>query len=146
MFAERDAAFAAQIGGDLGQGGNARVQRTHQRRGSQCSRRGHRERIAQTLDELEQVLRRDKFDRYCAKADRITRLEAYAQTVLVFDVQLEVTDCKDPTDNKFLALCTTADAKALVTGDKKDLLVMHPCQNTAVVGLRAFVDGFTAYL
>ena len=99
-----------------------------------------------TLAELADVLKRDKFDRYCAKADRITRLEDYAQTVLVFDVQLEVTDCKDPKDNKFLALCTTAGAKALVTGDKKDLLVMHPYQNTAVVGLRAFVDGFTAYL
>ena len=99
-----------------------------------------------TLAELADVLKRDKFDRYCAKADRITRLEAYAQTVLVFALQLEVTDCKDPKDNKFLALCTTAGAKALVTGDKKDLLVMHPYQNTAVLGLRAFADGFTAYL
>lgn len=99
-----------------------------------------------TLAELADVLKRDKFDRYATKADRITRLEAYAQTVLVFDVQLEVTDCKDPKDNKFLALCTTADAKALVTGDKKGLLVMHPYQHTAVLGLRAFVDGFTAYL
>ena len=99
-----------------------------------------------TLAELADVLKRDKFDRYCAKADRITRLEAYAQTVLVFGVQLEVTDCKDPKDNKFLALCMTAGAKALITGDKKDLLVRHPYQNTAVVGLRAFVDGFAAYL
>lgn len=99
-----------------------------------------------TLAELADVLKRDKFDRYATKADRITRLEAYAQTVLVFDVQLEVTDCKDPKDNKFLALCTTAGAKALITGDKKDLLVMHPYQNTAVLGLRAFVDGFAAYL
>lgn len=99
-----------------------------------------------TLAELADVLKRDKFDRYCAKADRITRLEAYAQTVLVFDVQLEVTDCKDPKDNKFLALCTTAGAKVLVTDDKKDLLVMHPYQQTAVLGLRAFVAGFAAYL
>ncbi len=99
-----------------------------------------------TLAELADVLKRDKFDRYATKSDRITRLEAYAQTVLVFDVRLEVTDCKDPKDNKFLALCSTAGAKALVTGDKKDLLVMHPYQNTAVLGLRAFVDGFTAYL
>ena len=99
-----------------------------------------------TLAELADVLKRDRFDRYCAKADRITRLEAYAQAVLVFDVQLEVSDCKDPKDNKFLALCTTAGAKVLVTGDKKDLLVMHFYQNTAVLGLRAFVDGFTAYL
>jgi uncharacterized protein len=101
---------------------------------------------AATLAELADVLKRDKFDRYCAKAERITRLEAYAQTVLVFDVQLEVTDCKDPKDNKFLALCSTAGAKVLVTGDKKDLLVMHPYQNTAVLGLRAFVAGFKAYL
>lgn len=100
----------------------------------------------ETLAELADVLKREKFDRYAAKADRITRLEAYAQTVLVFDVQLEVTDCKDPKDNKFLALCATTDAKMLITGDKKDLLVMHPYQNTAVLSLRAFVDGFTAYL
>lgn len=99
-----------------------------------------------TLAELADVLKRDNFDRYCAKTDRITRLEAYAQTVLVFDVQLEVTDCKDPKDNKFLALCTTASAKVLVTGDKKDLLVMHPYQSTDVLGLRAFVDGFKTYL
>jgi uncharacterized protein len=99
-----------------------------------------------TLAELADVLKRDKFDRYASKADRIARLEAYAQTVLVFEVQLEVTDCKDPKDNKFLALCTSADAKVLVTGDKKDLLVMHPYQNTAVLGLRAFVEGFEGYL
>ena len=61
-------------------------------------------------------------------------------------MQLEVTDCKDPKDNKFLALCITAGAKALVTGDKKDLLVMHLYQNTGVLGLRAFVNGFAAYL
>ncbi len=99
-----------------------------------------------TLAELADVVKRDKFDRYCTKADRITRLEAYAQTVLVFDVQLKVADCKDPKDNKFLALCATAGAKVLVTGDKKDLPVMHPYQQTAVLGLRAFVDGFAAYL
>lgn len=98
------------------------------------------------MAELADVSKRDRFDRYSAKADRITRLEAYAQTVLVFDVVLEVTDCKDPKDNKFLALCTTANAKILITGDKKDLLVMHPYRNTDVLGLRAFVDGFAAYL
>lgn len=99
-----------------------------------------------TLAELADVLKRDKFNRYASKAERIARLEAYAQTVLVFDVQLQVLDCRDPKDNKFLALCTTARAKVLVTGDKKDLLVLHPYQNTAVLGPRAFVDGFKAYL
>ena len=99
-----------------------------------------------TLAELAEVLKRDKFNRYASKAERIARLEAYAQTVLVFDVQLQVLDCRDPKDNKFLALCMTADAKVLVTGDKKDLLVMHPYKNTSVLGLRAFVDGFGKYV
>ena len=36
--------------------------------------------------------------------------------------------------------------KVLVPGDKKDLLVMHPYQGSAVLGLRAFVDGFRDYL
>ena len=79
-----------------------------------------------TLAELADVLKRDKFNRYASKTERIARLEAYAQTVLVFDVQLQVLDCRDPKDTKFLALCTTARAKVLVTGDKKDLLVLHP--------------------
>ena len=99
-----------------------------------------------TLAELAEVLKRDKFNRYASKAERIARLEAYAQTVLVFDVQLQVLDCRDLKDNKFLALCMTADAKVLVTGDKKDLLVMHPYKNTSVLGLRAFVDGFGKYV
>ena len=59
-----------------------------------------------TLAELADVLKRDKFDRYASKAERISRLEAYAQTVLV----------------------------------------MHPYQGTAVLGLRAFVDGSSGYL
>lgn len=99
-----------------------------------------------TLAELAGVLKRGKFDRYASKTDRITRLEAYAQTVLVFNVQLEVAHCKDPKDNKFLALRATAGAKVLVTGDKKDLLVMRPYHNSAVLGVRAFVDGFKPYL
>ena len=99
-----------------------------------------------TLAELADVLKRDKFDRYTSKAQRISRLELYAQTVLIFDVQLEVQDCTDPKDNKFLALCISAKAKVLVTGDKKDLLVMHPYQGSAVLGLRAFVDRFRDYL
>ncbi len=99
-----------------------------------------------TLAELADVLKREKFDRYSRKAARISRLEMYAQTVLVFDVCREVLDCRDPKDNKFLALCITANAKVLVTGDKKDLLVMHPYHGTAVLGLRAFVDGFSDYL
>ena len=42
-----------------------------------------------------------------------------------------VTDCRDPKDNKFLALAIDAGAKTIVTGDK-DLLVMHPYQGITI--------------
>lgn len=100
---------------------------------------------AATLAELGDVLSRDKFNPYVSKSERIARFEAYAQSVLVFQVMLEVTHCKDPKDDKFLALCSVAQAKVLVTGDKKDLLVMHPYQATAVLGVRDFVDTFADY-
>lgn len=100
----------------------------------------------ETLAELLDVLKRDKFDKYVSKAERAEKLETYALSVRFFDVSIDVTDCKDPKDNKFLALAITAKAKVLVSGDKRDLLSMHPYQGIAVVGLREFVDGFQQYV
>ena len=96
----------------------------------------------ETLAELLDVLKRDKFDKYSSKAERAEKLEIYAQSVRFFEVRVYITDCKDPKDNKFLALAITAQAKVLVSGYKRDLLSMHPYQGIAVVGLREFVDGF----
>ena len=99
----------------------------------------------ETLAELLDVLKRDKFDKYSSKAERAEKLETYAQSVRFFDVSIDIADCKDPKDNKFLALAITAQAKVLVSGYKRDLLSMHPYQGIAVVGLREFVDGFQQY-
>ena len=99
----------------------------------------------ETLAELLDVLKRDKFDKYSSKAERAEKLEIYAQSVRFFEVRVYITDCKDPKDNKFLALAITAQAKVLVSGYKRDLLSMHPYQGIAVVGLREFVDGFQQY-
>ena len=96
----------------------------------------------ETLAELLDVLKRDKFDKYSSKAERAEKLKTYAQSVRFFDVSIDIADCKDPKDNKFLALAITAQAKVLVSGYKRDLLSMHPYQGIAVVGLREFVDGF----
>ncbi len=96
--------------------------------------------------ELVDVLALDKFDKYISKNARVALLDLYAQSVQFFDVPLAVTDCKDPKDNKFLALALAAQASVLVTGDKKDLLVMNPYQGVAIMGLREFVDGHARYL
>ena len=100
----------------------------------------------ETLAELRDVLSRDKFDKYLSKAERAERLDAYSQNVVFFNVMVDVTDCKDPKDNKFLALAITAQAKVIGSGDKRDLLSMNPYRGIEIIGLRQFIDSYERYL
>jgi uncharacterized protein len=100
----------------------------------------------ETLDELRDVLSRDKFDRYISKSDRLALLEDYTQAVKVVQVDLRVEDCRDPKDNKFLALAIAMQAIAIVTGDKKDLLSMNPYKGVKIIGLKSFVESYQLLL
>jgi uncharacterized protein len=100
----------------------------------------------ETLDELRDVLSRDKFDRYISRSDRLSLFEDYAQVVKVVDVDFCVDDCRDPKDNKFLALAIAMKAIAIVTGDKKDLLRMNPYRGINIIGLNSFVESYQLFL
>lgn len=100
----------------------------------------------ETLEELLDVLKRDKFDKYLSKVERGERAEAYAQSVMFFNVAVSVTDCKDPKDNKFLSLALTAQARLIVSGDKRDLISMNPYQGINVIGVRDFIDNHQKYI
>ncbi|MFT4102562.1 MAG: putative toxin-antitoxin system toxin component, PIN family [Burkholderiaceae bacterium] len=50
----------------------------------------------QTLDELHDVLSRDKFDRYLPRLDRLQYAKAYAEAVRLVEVTRSVADCADP--------------------------------------------------
>jgi uncharacterized protein len=93
----------------------------------------------ETWAELSEVMQRSKFDRYTPRDDRMAALEALAAKVLVIDSQTIVTDCRDPKDNKFLALALDANAQTIVTGDQ-DLLVMHPYRGVAICTPVQFLD------
>lgn len=59
---------------------------------------------AETLEELEEVLQRPKFNKFISLSARQEFLAAYSELfepVLVTD---RVPDCRDPKDNKFLEL------------------------------------------
>lgn len=100
----------------------------------------------ETINELLDVLKRDKFDNYLSKSERLERLEAYIQGVILVDVSLSVDDCLDPKDNKFLALAIATKSVALVSGDKRDLISMHPYRGIAIVGVRDFIERVERYL
>lgn len=86
----------------------------------------------ETLAELERVLGRTKFDRYLPLAERLAFVEVYRASVVLFEVSLQVTDCRDPKDNPFLALALTADAKLLVSSDP-DLYTLNPYRGTPIL-------------
>jgi putative PIN family toxin of toxin-antitoxin system len=94
-----------------------------------------------TLDEVEQVLMREKFDRYfpAGTPTRERFLSDYRALVNVVEVTEEVTDCSDPKDNKLLSLALAAQADVIVSGDRKHLLPMHPYQGIAVLSCDEFL-------
>lgn len=92
---------------------------------------------ASTLAELESVLLRPRFDRYQTAQVRqefvdLLRLRASPFTVSVEDEAKVQPSCRDPNDNKFLALVQVCGAHALVSSDA-DLLVLNPWQGIPVL-------------
>lgn len=90
-----------------------------------------------TLAELERVLLRKKFDRYLDRDRRLDFFQRYRNQVLLFPVtEAEETAlpqaCRDPRDNKFLALAAHCSADVVVSSDD-DLLVLNPWQDIPIL-------------
>ena len=99
-----------------------------------------------TLDELEKVLFRPKFDAYAASVDRAAFFAKYKQetTLLTPDVQSEQMAegaYRDPKDCKFLALAMVCNAGILVSSDD-DLLSIKNWHGTQIVSPAAFLSCF----
>ena len=91
-----------------------------------------------TWDELSIVLQRPKFDGRLPLAKRLLALTELARNVHEVNVTSSITDCRDPKDNKFLALAIDAKATAIVTGDN-DLLVLDPYRSIAICKANDFL-------
>ena len=96
-----------------------------------------------TLNELEQVLKRDKFDRYLNTQTRLSFVALIRQHTHLFDVQeadeLSVQSaCRDPKDNKFLALALVCEADTIISSDK-DLLALNPWRSIPVLTPAGFI-------
>jgi hypothetical protein len=53
----------------------------------------------------------------------------------------EITECRDPKDNKFLELAAAGNAACIVTGDN-DLLVLDPFRNIRIITPKEFLVQF----
>lgn len=97
-----------------------------------------------TLNELANVLFRKKFDSYLSDDERWQFIDRIESKSKLFLPNIEITDCRDPRDNKFLELAVTAKASCIVTGDK-DLLVLHPFRNIPILNASEFLNTFKAF-
>lgn len=94
---------------------------------------------APTAAELNDVLRRPKFDRYVTEALRLEFLAGLVIAAELVEVRDVVRACRDPKDDKFLELAVSGRATHLVSGDA-DLLVLDPFRSVKIVTPQAFLE------
>jgi putative PIN family toxin of toxin-antitoxin system len=99
-------------------------------------------RSSETHAEFEAVLRRSTFDRYRPLEDRLRfakLIERVSHPILHVP---PVIACRDPKDDKFLALAIAGRASVILTGDR-DLLELHPFRGIDIINPRQFLDRYS---
>lgn len=86
----------------------------------------------QTLNELIEILKRPKFERYLSKVERQEFLKKILSVSLIFSPSRKFEICRDPRDNIFLDLIFESQADYLITGDQ-DLLVLNSFESAKII-------------
>lgn len=97
-----------------------------------------------TLNELEQVLNRKKFNKYLSLEDRQVFLLKFISSSQLVSITENITICRDEKDNKFLELAVSGNANVIVTGDL-DLLILNPFQAVEILTPDMFIDIFSSW-
>lgn len=90
------------------------------------------------LEELNEVLGREKFNQYVTAEEREEFLEALVERAVLIEIVENVQECRDPKDNKVLELALSGEAQYIISSDK-DLLVLHPFRNVLVITVEEFL-------
>jgi putative PIN family toxin of toxin-antitoxin system len=84
------------------------------------------------VEEMEEVFRRRKF----AGADKASRIAWITKLIYAgacwFEPTHDVTDCRDPNDNKYLELALASGAETIVSSDG-DLLALNPWRGVNIL-------------
>ena len=97
-----------------------------------------------TLNELEQVLNRKKFNKYLSLEDRQVFLLKFISSSQLVSITENITVCRDEKDHKFLELAVSSNANVIVTGDL-DLLILNPFQAVEILTPDMFIDIFSSW-
>lgn len=94
-----------------------------------------------TIEELQSVITRPSLARYVDAVAATNVIRAYCATADWVAVVSSIHACRDPNDDKFLALALSGQANAIITGDD-DLLVLHPFEGIDIVSPRDFLNAW----
>jgi putative PIN family toxin of toxin-antitoxin system len=89
-------------------------------------------------DECREVLFRPKFDRFASIRQRDFALQTILSCAHRLTVAESVRDCRDPKDDKYLALAATGNADVIISSDM-DLLTMNQGRGIPIVIPRKFL-------
>lgn len=93
----------------------------------------------EVVQEFRETIGRPKFDKLKPLKKRLADLENVLERCQMVEVSVLVQACRDPKDDKFLALAKAADAMLIVSGDK-DLLDMNPWEGIPILTARQFLE------
>lgn len=97
---------------------------------------------SETFLELEEVLFRPKFNNYVPLQDRLQFLYRLQGTAVLIEEVTAVSACRDPKDDKFLALALMGHANLILSGDQ-DLLSLHPFRGISILSPRQYLDQYS---
>lgn len=98
-----------------------------------------------TLEELAEVLQREKFERYVTPAEREEFLVALVERALLIEPTVEIRACRDAKDDKFLELAVSGSAAYVISGDA-DLLALNPFRDIAILTASEFLQAAEEYV
>lgn len=90
------------------------------------------------VNELDDVLRRSRLNKYIHEEDRIQFLMVLLRESRLVRVNRIVEDCRDPKDNKYLELALESGASCILSGDR-DLLMLNPYHGIPILTPRQFL-------
>jgi putative PIN family toxin of toxin-antitoxin system len=93
----------------------------------------------ETLQELQEVLGRKKFNKYLTPEERDAFLVRLTRTAVVVDTAEPIRACRDPKDDKVLELAVAGGASGIITGDD-DLLALNPFRDIPILTPARFLE------
>ncbi len=92
-----------------------------------------------TRNELREVVRREKFERYAPLEQRIHEVEELIEDMESVEIRETLQICVDPKDDMLLDLAVNGNADFIVTGDD-DLLRLNPFRGITILTPTAYLE------